>query len=73
MEITMTALIGRQPACFYIYKKFKKIAKRFYIQKARNFSKSKTISVTLYKKPYTLRYALFHEIFFEVGIYIQKA
>ena len=39
----------------FIYTKSKKIAKRFYIQKARHFSKSKTISVTfLYTKSDTL-------------------
>ena len=38
MKITMTAIIERQRARLYIQKA--KIAKRFYIQKARHFSKS---------------------------------
>ena len=39
MKITMTAIIERQRARLYT-QKAKKIAKRFYIQKARHFSKS---------------------------------
>ena len=48
--------------------------KLFHIQKARHFTKNKTICVTffIYKKPDTLCYAIFQE-FFEIGIYIQKA
>ena len=38
---------------------------RFYIKKARHFKESKTICVMffIYKKPDTLRYAIFHGIF----------
>ena len=39
MRITMTAIIERQRARLYT-QKAEKIAKRFYIQKARHFSKS---------------------------------
>ena len=39
MKITMTAIIERQRARLYT-QKAKKIAKRFYIQKAKYFSKS---------------------------------
>ena len=50
----MTAISKRQRERF-IYTKSKITAKRFYIQKARHFAKSKTISVTfLYKKQDTL-------------------
>ena len=65
----------QKTTCMFLYiNESKKIAKHFYIQKARHFSKTKTIFVKfLYtKKPDTLHYTIFHEIF-EVGIYIQKA
>ena len=46
---------SKDNAHVFIYTKSKKIAKRFYIQKARHFSKSQTISVTfLYTKSNTL-------------------
>ena len=68
----MTAIIESQCARLYT-QKAKKIAKRFYIQKAVHFSKSKTISVTFFiQKAIHLTLRDFHEIF-EVGIYIQKA
>ena len=41
----MTAICERPRARFNI-KKLKNVAKHFYIQKTRHFSKSKTISVT---------------------------
>ena len=51
----------------------KKNGNVFYIQKSWHFSKSYTISVTLFsKKNIQLTLRGFHEIF-EVGIYIQKA
>ena len=72
MKITMTAIIERQRARLYTQKS-KKNAKRFYIQKARHFSKSKTISVTFYiQKAIHLTLRDFNENF-EVGIYIQKS
>ena len=53
MEITMTSIIERQRARFYIQKA--KIAKKYYIQKGRHFAKNKTISVMfLYTKRTTL-------------------
>ena len=56
----MTAISERQRARFYIYKNQKKIAKRFYIQKFRHFSKIKTIYVTfLYSKIKTLYFTQF--------------
>ena len=68
----MIAISERQRASFYIYKK-QKIAKRFYIQKARHFSKSKTIYVTFYiQKERYFTSQKFHEIF-EFGMYIQEA
>ena len=54
MKVIMTAIREIQRARFYIYKKQKNV-KGFYIQKTRNFSKSKTISVMfLYTKSKTL-------------------
>ena len=55
---------------FLYIQKVKNTGKRFYIQKAGHFSKSKTIAVTvLYTKcKNTLCYAIFHENF-EFGIY----
>ena len=44
IKSTMTAMSERQRAQFYIYKK-ETNAKRFYIQKARHFTKSKIICV----------------------------
>ena len=68
----MTDIIERQRARVYA-QKAQKIAKRFYIQKSRHFSKIKTISVTFYiQKAIHLTLKDFHEIF-EVGIYIQKS
>ena len=65
MKITMTAIVERQRARFYI-KKSKKIAKRLK-------KKAKQFPLRFYiQKQYTLRYRIFHEIF-EAGIYIQKA
>ena len=65
MKITMSAIVERQRARF-MNKKSKKIAKR--LKKKLHNSRC----VFVYKKEYTLRYRIFHEIF-EVGIYIQKA
>ena len=53
MKITMTAIIERQRARFYIQKKAKQIAKRLYIYKEQNtYQKAKkTIPVAfLYSK-----------------------
>ena len=47
MKITMTSVGKRQRARFNIHKNKEKIVKRFYIQKARHFEKSKTIYVPL--------------------------
>ena len=47
MKITMTAIIERQRACVYT-QKAKKIAKRFYIQKARHFSKARQFPLRFY-------------------------
>ena len=43
-------------------------------QRARLYTQNekKLRNVFIYKKPYTLRYGIFHEIF-EAGIYLQKA
>ena len=65
MKITMSAIVERQSARFYEQKK-QKIAQRLK-KKLDNFR-----FVFVYKKVYTLRYRIFHEIF-EVGIYILKA
>ena len=64
----------RKTTCtFYYIKEAKQIAKRFKIQKAIHFSKSKTISVSFFieQKPDTLCYTNFHEIFL-IDIYIRK-
>ena len=54
--MTMTPISERQCARFNIYKKQKKRNIYIYVQKARHFAKSKTISVTvLFKKNQTLR------------------
>ena len=72
MKIAMTIIIERQRARLYT-QKATKIAKLFYKQKTRHFSKSKTVSVTfLYTKINTLDVKGFYEND-EVGIYIQKA
>ena len=69
----MTANIERQRACFYIHKKQKKLPKTFIYKKPETFQKARQFLLRhINKNPYTLRYAIFHEIF-EVGIYIQKA
>ena len=56
MKFTMTAISERQHVRFiYTTKTF---VKRFYTQEARNFAKSKIISVTFYKRKarqFTLR------------------
>ena len=42
----------------------KKIANRFYMQKARHFQKARQFLLRFYiQNPYTLRYGIFHEIF----------
>ena len=54
MKIRITAIVERQRALLYT-QKAKKIAKRFYMQKERHFSKSNTISVMfLYTKSHIL-------------------
>ena len=54
------------------YTKIKKIPNSFIYKKPDTFQKARNFRyVFRYKKPYTLRYGIFHEIF-EVGIYIQK-
>ena len=65
MKITMTAIVERQRARFYIQKKQKKC--ETIKKKARQFPLR-----FIYKRPYILRYWIFHEIF-ELSIYIQKA
>ena len=73
----MTTISERQIARLYIYKKQKK-SKRFYIQKARHFVKSKTISVTfLYTKIWTLCVTQFFIEFLKLAVggghfYMQK-
>ena len=61
----------QKTTCTFLYLQKEKIAKRFYMQKARHFPKSKTISDTfcIYRTQDTVHYKLFHE-YFEVGIYI---
>ena len=72
MKITMTAIIKRQRACFYIHKK-KNNVKRFYIQKAGHFQKSRQFPLGFYiQKAIHFRLLDFYEIV-EVVIYIQKA
>ena len=57
----------------FIYTKSKKIAKLFYVQKARQFSKKKTIAICFcIQKAIHLTLQDFYESFV-VGIYIQKA
>ena len=68
MKITITAMIERQRARFYIT-----IAKLSYTKIQALFKKQDNFCyVFIYKMYDTLLYAIFHEIF-EVGIYIQKA
>ena len=59
----MTAIIERQRARFYINTKSQKNAKRFYKQKAGLFFKKlyNFRDIFIHKKPYTLRYGIFHE------------
>ena len=73
MKIKMTAIVKRQLARFNIYTKSKRIAKRFNIQKAGHFSKSKTIFVTfLYSKSHTLYATGFFKKFLKVAIIYKK-
>ena len=73
MKITITAIIERQRARFYIRKKFKKIAERFYIQRAIHFSKSKTITVAfLYPKSNSLYVAGFFMKFLKLAFIFKK-
>ena len=74
MKITMTAIIERQGARFYIHKNPKQLRNFFYIKKPYTFQKARQFPLRFYinKNPYTLRYGIFHEIF-EVGIYIEKS
>ena len=65
MKMTMTAIVERQRARFYIQKK-QKIAKRL----KKKLDNSRCVFIS--KKPYTFRYRIFHEIF-EVGIYKEKS
>ena len=58
-EITITAIIKRQRACLYIYKK-QKNAKPFYTKSQTLFKKQDNFRhVFIYKNPDTLRYAIF--------------
>ena len=58
---------------FLYTQKAKKLRKVLYTKSHTLFKKLDNFRyVFIYKKPYTLRYGIFHEIF-EVGIYIQKA
>ena len=62
MKITITAIIERQRARLYT-QKAKKIAKRFYIQKARHFSKARQFPLCFYiQKPIHLTLRDFDEI-----------
>ena len=68
----MTAIGERQRAPLYIYKK-EKIAKRFYIEKARHLKKSKTISVPyLYTKSKTLHVTRFVMTFLKLAFIYKK-
>ena len=72
MKVSMAAIIERQRARFYI-KKAKKCEMFLHTKIETLFKKLDNFRyVLIYKKQYTLRYGIFHEIF-EVGIYIQKA
>ena len=69
----MTAISESQHARFYIHNKQKKLRNGFLYKKPDTFQKLDNFRyVFIYKKPYTLGYEIFHEIF-EVVIYIQKA
>ena len=72
MKITMTTIIERQRTRLYTQKE--KNCETFLSKKSQTvFKKQDNFRyVFIYKKRYTLRYWIFHEIF-EVGIYIQKA
>ena len=66
----MTPISERHRLRLYIYKKQKNSETIIYTQKARYFSKSKTIPLTfLFTKCRTLYVTRFHD-FFEIGIYI---
>ena len=68
----MTDIIEIQSAHFYIHKKQNKLPNVFISKKPDTFQKARQFLFHFYiNRPYTLRYAVFHEIF-EVGIYIQK-
>ena len=72
MKITMTAIIERQRARLYT-QKAKMLRNIFIYKNPDTFQKARQFLLRfIYKKPYTLRYGISHEIF-EVGIYIQKA
>ena len=64
----------KKTTCTFLYIQKEKKIQNVYIYKKPDTSKeNKKICVTFfkYKKPDTLRYAIFHEIF-EIGIYIYR-
>ena len=69
----MTAISKRQRALFYIYKNKIKFKTILYVQKARHFSKSKTLPVTfLYTKSETLYVTRFFMKFLKLAFIYKK-
>ena len=69
----MAAIRKRQRAYFYTHKNQKNCQTFLYTKIQTLFKKLDNFRIVfIYKKPYTLRYGIFHEIF-QFGIYIQKA
>ena len=76
MNITMTPITERQCPRFYIYKKQKKTKRLYIYTKIQTLNKNQDNlrNVFIHKKPDTLLYAIFHEIFeIDIYVYIQKS
>ena len=65
----MTSMIERQRARFYIYKRQKKLQKEYTKSQTLCKKQDNLRHVFIHKKPDTLRYTIFYEIF-EIGVYI---
>ena len=69
MKITIIAMIERQRARFYIHKNPKKMRNGFIYKKPDTFQKARQflLRFCIYKKPYTLRYGIFHNFLFNLA------